>query len=139
MSYYYGMRLRGYAPGCQPMDGLVKRIDDKTNVFYDILEYDRELAEDEADLYSFTPLVKEEDEFCREYYLIRDMTLDVVFLSNNKPIELSEHKEDLVSIVMDKGFSDKDFMNECMEILAEKNPEHDYCALTIIVPIRYLK
>lgn len=27
--YVYGMRLRGFSPMCQPMDGLIDRLDDK--------------------------------------------------------------------------------------------------------------
>jgi len=48
----YGMRIRGYAPGCQPMNGLVKRMDDYTGRYHDILEYDRKLTEDEIEHYS---------------------------------------------------------------------------------------
>lgn len=45
--YAYGMRLRGYSPGCQPMDGLVKRLDSPYKEYYDILVYDRPLTEKE--------------------------------------------------------------------------------------------
>lgn len=47
MMFLYGMRLRGFSPGCQPKDGLVERQDDVTGKYYDILVYNRELAEDE--------------------------------------------------------------------------------------------
>lgn len=44
MYYVYGMRNRGFSIGCQPMNGLIKRIDDKTGCYYDILIYDRKLV-----------------------------------------------------------------------------------------------
>ena len=45
--YKYGMRLRGFSMGCQPMKGFVLREDDSFGKYYDILIYDRELAEKE--------------------------------------------------------------------------------------------
>lgn len=40
----YGMRLRGFSIGCQPMDGFVARTDDPKGRYYDILIYDRVLS-----------------------------------------------------------------------------------------------
>ena len=45
--YKYGMRLRGYAPLCQPMNGLVNREDDPTGKYHDVLLYNRQLTEQE--------------------------------------------------------------------------------------------
>lgn len=45
--YRYGMRLRGFAPMCQPKEGFVDRMDDPTGRYYDILVYDRKLTEKE--------------------------------------------------------------------------------------------
>ena len=45
--YKYGMRLRGYAPLCQPMNGLVNREDDPAGKYHDVLMYDRQLTEQE--------------------------------------------------------------------------------------------
>ena len=45
--YIYGMRLRGYSPGCQPKDGLVMRLDDRTGKYHDKLSYNRRLTEKE--------------------------------------------------------------------------------------------
>ena len=45
--YAYGMRLRGFSPGCQPMEGLVERLDSPYKEYYDILIYDRPLTEKE--------------------------------------------------------------------------------------------
>lgn len=44
--YAYGMRLRGFSPGCQPMQGLVRRVDSSGKHFC-ILIYDRPLTEKE--------------------------------------------------------------------------------------------
>lgn len=47
MEFCYGMRLRGFSPGCQPKSGLVERRDDPTGKYYDILVYDRQLSQQE--------------------------------------------------------------------------------------------
>lgn len=47
----YGMRLRGYSPGCQPA-GVKRRYDSPTPRYYDIIEYDRKLTEEEMNQYS---------------------------------------------------------------------------------------
>ena len=49
MVYKYGMRLRGFSIGCQPMNGLLRREDDKTGKYHDILVYDRRLTERELE------------------------------------------------------------------------------------------
>lgn len=45
--YVYGMRLRGFSIGCQPMNGFAERVDDDTGKYHDILLYDRKLTEAE--------------------------------------------------------------------------------------------
>ena len=46
--YKYGMRLRGFAPGAQPMLGFLRREDDPLGDYWDILVYDRmQTVEDE--------------------------------------------------------------------------------------------
>lgn len=47
--YYYGMRLRGFSPGCQPMDGFVICCTNfvHSHGYHDVLIYRRELTEDE--------------------------------------------------------------------------------------------
>ena len=47
MEHKYGMRLRGFSIGCQPMDGLIRREDDIVGKYHDILVYDRPLTEGE--------------------------------------------------------------------------------------------
>ena len=49
--YRYGMRSRGFSPMCQPMDGFVKREDDPTGNYHDILSYSRKLTKTETDGY----------------------------------------------------------------------------------------
>ena len=44
--FRYGMRLRGYSPGCQPK-GVLRREDDTTGRYHDIIVYDRKLSADE--------------------------------------------------------------------------------------------
>lgn len=46
--FKYGMRLRGFSPGAQPMKGLLDRADDPAGKYWDILVYDRELTEKEV-------------------------------------------------------------------------------------------
>ncbi|MCR5669651.1 MAG: hypothetical protein K6G10_01480 [Butyrivibrio sp.] len=54
MEYAYGMRLRGFSPGCQPMEGFVERRD--SDKFWDVIVYNRHLTDDEIRHYSLTPL-----------------------------------------------------------------------------------
>lgn len=49
--YKYGMRLRGFAPMCQPMEGFIERQDDPTGRYYDILVYERRLTIKEINEY----------------------------------------------------------------------------------------
>ena len=58
--YYYGMRLRGFSPGCQPKEGLIKCLDSKSarflkrldgRVYHDVLVYSRPLNPEEQDEY----------------------------------------------------------------------------------------
>jgi hypothetical protein len=56
MEYRYGMRLRGYAPLCQPKEGLLRREDDTTGKYHDILVYNRQLTQDEIRSYELDDL-----------------------------------------------------------------------------------
>lgn len=63
MKYYsYGMKLRGYSIGCQPKEGLVKRIDCLNEEYYDILIYNRPLTEEEIQKYDLEKIKEYEDE-----------------------------------------------------------------------------
>lgn len=61
MRYRYGMRLRGFSLGCQPK-GVKKRLDDTTGKYHDIIEYDRQLTQQEIKEYELDFLGEEEDE-----------------------------------------------------------------------------
>lgn len=56
VAHKYGMRLRGFSIGCQPMNGFVYRVDDPTGKYWDILVYNRELTDDEVRHYSLDRL-----------------------------------------------------------------------------------
>jgi len=47
MEYKYGMKLRGFSPMCQPMNGLIRREDSWKRRWWDVLVYDRKLTEEE--------------------------------------------------------------------------------------------
>ena len=49
--YYYGMRLRCFAPMCQPKEGFVDRLDDPEGKYWDIIVYDRMLSDKELQDY----------------------------------------------------------------------------------------
>lgn len=48
--YKYGMRLRGFSPGCQPLDGL-RRSEEGEGRYYDFIYYDRLLTAAECVMY----------------------------------------------------------------------------------------
>ena len=60
MEFRYGMRLRGFSPGCQPREGFLKREDDPAGRYWDIIIYNRELTEREARIYELDDLNKTE-------------------------------------------------------------------------------
>ena len=51
----YGMRLRGFSPGAQP-GGVLRREDDPTGKYHDIIVYDRQLSADEIAEYELDEL-----------------------------------------------------------------------------------
>lgn len=61
MEFKYGMRLRGFSIGCQPMRGLIRREDDNTGRYHDILVYDRRLSADEIDSYELSAITAENE------------------------------------------------------------------------------
>ena len=56
--FRYGMRLRGFSPGCQPKRGLIDKELDDTGKYYDILVYNRRLTDDEIRDYELDDLNK---------------------------------------------------------------------------------
>ena len=59
MKYKYGMRLRGFSIGCQPMNGLIDAQDDGSGEYWSILWYNRKLTEEEERSYELDFLGKE--------------------------------------------------------------------------------
>ena len=57
--YSYGMRLRGFSIGCQPMNGFLYVVDDFTGKYHDILVYDRMLSDEELEDYELDYLGEE--------------------------------------------------------------------------------
>ena len=59
--YLYGMRLRGFSIGCQPMNGLIGREErpDVDGQYHDIIAYDRELTDKEVEGYELDFIGKE--------------------------------------------------------------------------------
>jgi len=57
IEYKYGMRLRGFSLGCQPMNGLIRREDSSSKRYYDVLVYDRPLTETECRNYELDSLI----------------------------------------------------------------------------------
>ena len=49
--FMYGMRLRPFSIGCQPMDGLIRVEEDKTGKYWNILFYANPLNDHEQDGY----------------------------------------------------------------------------------------
>ena len=59
MNYVYGMRMRCYAPGCQPKKGLLDwRDTTPASGYYSLLLYDRKLSKDEYEDYELDLLYK---------------------------------------------------------------------------------
>ena len=58
--YRYGMRLRGFSIGCQPMKGILMQEDDATGKYHDILVYARKLTDKELEDYELDYLGEEE-------------------------------------------------------------------------------
>lgn len=48
MRFYYGMRLRGVAPGCQPKEGFVDWHEDSSGKYWNIIIYSRPLTDREC-------------------------------------------------------------------------------------------
>lgn len=51
MEYKYGMRLRGFSIGCQPLNGFIRRENDTSGKYYDIIVYGRKLTDREVAQY----------------------------------------------------------------------------------------
>lgn len=59
MEYRYGMcHARGFGPGCQPKEGLLRREDDISGKYYDVIVYNRELTDEEVFHYDLELIIK---------------------------------------------------------------------------------
>ena len=56
--YIYGMKERGFSPGCQPKDGFGGHIKSHDPRYYDILYYERKLTDKEVNDYELEYLGK---------------------------------------------------------------------------------
>ena len=60
MKYIYGMRLRGFAPGCQPKENFVERRDDPSGRYWDLIVYSVPLMHKEQRFYDLDFIKTEE-------------------------------------------------------------------------------
>lgn len=78
--YYYGMRLRGFSVGCQPMDNLKGAVDVTSDRYHDIIAYTKKLSEKDEYVYDLdnvtnaTCIVQEraDDNFIEEYDSLKE-------------------------------------------------------------------
>ena len=54
--YAYGMKYRGFSPGCQPKEDFVGVTDDPLKKYHDVLIYERELTQEELDDYELAKI-----------------------------------------------------------------------------------
>lgn len=59
--YKYGMRLRGFSLGCQPMEGLWRADDDYDLKYHSLLWYKRKLTDKEVIIYELDYLGEVEE------------------------------------------------------------------------------
>lgn len=81
-TFTYGMRLRGFAPGCQPLDGLIESNDDPSGKYHSILTYNRQLTPDELTEYELDDLTANE----RAMLELLDAFSDILKSSTGKDI-----------------------------------------------------
>ena len=60
--YRYGMKFRGFSPGCQPIFGLVECEEDPAGIYFNILTYDRRLTQEEIENFELVELQKKSRE-----------------------------------------------------------------------------
>lgn len=61
MRYYYGMKYRGFSPGAQPKKGLIGRIENNETEYYDVIDYDRKLTDEEISNYELEEIIMDEE------------------------------------------------------------------------------
>ena len=105
MEFKYGMRLRGFSPGCQPMKGLLRREDSTTGKYHDILVYDRQLNELGVYAYSLDELT---------WFAVQEDSADA--WDNG-----TYNYEKAVQMLLEQGHG----------LIAVIDREHDYCVQEI--------
>ena len=105
MEFRYGMRLRGFSIGCQPMKGLLRREDDTTGKYHDILVYDRQLNELGVYAYSLDELT---------WFAVQEDSTDA--WDNG-----TYNYEKAVQMLLEQGHG----------LIAVIDREHDYCVQEI--------
>ena len=81
--YKYGMRLRGFSPGCQPKDGFIRREDDTMGDYYDVIVYDRQLTEDELRDYEL-------DALNTEYEVVYEIRLNISAVNAEEAVNIAD-------------------------------------------------
>lgn len=81
--YKYGMRLRGFSPGCQPKEGLLRREDDNMGDYYDIVVYNRPLTEKELSSYEL------DDLNLRTFRVTYEIVLDIKAANKYEAVEIA--------------------------------------------------
>ena len=81
--YKYGMRLRGFSPGCQPKEGFLRREDDTMGDYYDIIVYNRPLGINE--LYDY----ELDDLNIRTFRVTYEIVLDVKAVDPDEAVEIA--------------------------------------------------
>ena len=103
MEFKYGMRLRGFSLGCQPMDGLLRRED--SWMWHDVLVYDRQLTEQETKDYELVALT---------WFAVQEDSTDA--WDNG-----TYNYEKAVQMLLEQGHG----------LIAVIDREHDYCVQEI--------
>lgn len=81
--YKYGMRLRGFAPMCQPKEGFLRREDDNMGDYYDIIVYDRRLTE--RDLHDY----ELDDLNLKTFRVTYEIVLDIKAVNQEEAVNIA--------------------------------------------------
>ena len=81
--YKYGMRLRGFSPGCQPKEGFLRREDDNMGDYYDIIVYDRRLTE--RDLHDY----ELDDLNLKTFRVTYEIVLDIKAVNQEEAVNIA--------------------------------------------------
>lgn len=90
--YKYGMRIRGFSIGCQPMEGFIERLDDPTGKYFDIITYSRELTAEEIRHYSLdyiTDPATDKKTYFINFILNNEDDTAEVYCTYNKALEIA--------------------------------------------------